>query len=178
MQYISTKLYTNLVNSQSFHIIQVKLMTIDLLQGHVIQYGRQTLFQGAKISMYHISKTPWDILLIYLLLFCYSHILNYRNKDKENYINTFKAHSRESETFVDFRAKISFFIGPRKQVLKSSVCYLVLEKYFQNKNCEAFLSVHEWAHDLYPKCQTWPKRYTKTSQTWPNKILHQKKSWW
>ena len=35
---------------------------------------------------------------------------------------------------------------------KSSVCYLVLEKYFQNKNCEAFLSVHEWAHDLYQKC--------------------------
>ena len=62
------------------------------------------------------------------------------------------AHSRESETFVDFRAKISFFIGPRKQVFKSSVCYLVLEKYFQNKNCEAFLSVHEWAHDLYKKC--------------------------
>ena len=26
---------------------------------------------------------------------------------------------------------------------KSSVCYLVLEKYFQNKNCEAFLSLHE-----------------------------------
>ena len=64
---------------------------------------------------------------------------------------TLLAHSRESETFVDFRAKISFFIGPRKQVFKSSVCYLVLEKYFQ-KNCEAFLSVHEWAHDLYQKC--------------------------
>ena len=29
---------------------------------------------------------------------------------------------------------------------------MVLEKYFQNKNCEAFLSVHEWAHDLYQKC--------------------------
>ena len=51
MQYISTKLYTNLGNSQNFQIIQVKLMTFDLLQGHVIQYGHQTLFQGAKISM-------------------------------------------------------------------------------------------------------------------------------
>ena len=62
------------------------------------------------------------------------------------------AHFRESETFVDFRAKNSCFIRPRKQVFKSSVCYLVLEKYFQNKNCEAFLSVHEWAHDLYQTC--------------------------
>ena len=51
MQYISTKLYTNLVNSQSFQIIWVKLMTFDLLQGPVIQYGRQTLFQHAKISI-------------------------------------------------------------------------------------------------------------------------------
>ena len=51
MQYISTKLYTKLVNSQTFQIIQVKLMTFDLLPGHVIQYGRQTLFQGVKISM-------------------------------------------------------------------------------------------------------------------------------
>ena len=51
MQYILTKLYTNLVNSHSFQVIQVKLMTFDPLQGHVIQYGRQTLFQGAKISV-------------------------------------------------------------------------------------------------------------------------------
>ena len=51
MQYISTKLYTNLVNSQSFQIIQVTLMTFDLLQGHVIQYGHQTPFQSAKISI-------------------------------------------------------------------------------------------------------------------------------
>ena len=75
-----------------------------------------------------------------------------------------QALSRESESFVDFRAKNSFFIGPRtcKQVLKSSVCYLVLEKYFQNKNCEAFLSVHEWAHDLYQKCHKRdPKRRPK-----------------
>ena len=36
---------------QSFQIVQVKLMTFDLLQGHVFQCGRQTLFQGAKISM-------------------------------------------------------------------------------------------------------------------------------
>ena len=48
MQYISTKLDTNLENSQNFQIIQVKLMIFDLLQGHVIQYGGQTLFQGAK----------------------------------------------------------------------------------------------------------------------------------
>ena len=27
---------------------------------------------------------------------------------------TLKAHSRESETFVDFREKINFFIGPHK----------------------------------------------------------------
>ena len=45
------------------------------------------------------------------------------------------------------RFKISF-----DACIKSSVCYLVLEKYFQNKNCESFLSVHEWAHDLYQKC--------------------------
>ena len=51
MQYISTKLYKTLVNSQGFQTIQVKLMTFDLLQGHVIQYGHQTLFQSAKISM-------------------------------------------------------------------------------------------------------------------------------
>ena len=51
MQYISTKFYTNLVNSQGYQIIRVKLMNFDLPQGHVIQYGRQTLFQGAKISM-------------------------------------------------------------------------------------------------------------------------------
>ena len=51
MQYISTKLYTNLVNSQSFQIIQVKLMTFDLLQGHMIQYGHQTLFQSTKICI-------------------------------------------------------------------------------------------------------------------------------
>ena len=50
MQYISTKLYTNLVNSQSFQIIQVNFMTFDL-QGHMIQYGHQTLFQSAKISI-------------------------------------------------------------------------------------------------------------------------------
>ena len=39
-----------------------------------------------------------------------------------------------SEPFLDLREKISFFIGPHacKQVFKSSVCYLVLEKYFQN----------------------------------------------
>ena len=51
MLYISTKLYTNLVNSQSFQMLQVKLITVDLLQGHVIQYGCQTLFEGSKISM-------------------------------------------------------------------------------------------------------------------------------
>ena len=34
--------------------------------------------------------------------------------------------------------KNSFFIGPRKQVFKSSVCYLVLEKYFQNKIVKLF----------------------------------------
>ena len=36
MQYISTKLYTNLVNSQRFESRQVQLMTFDLLQGHMI----------------------------------------------------------------------------------------------------------------------------------------------
>ena len=67
-----------------------KIMTFDLFQGLVIQYGCQTLFQSAKISMYiidHISKNPWDILLIYFLFFGYSHVLNYRSKN--NYIDTF-----------------------------------------------------------------------------------------
>ena len=31
--------------------IQIEWMTFDLLQGHVIQYGPQTHFQSAKISM-------------------------------------------------------------------------------------------------------------------------------
>ena len=48
------------------------------------------------------------------------------------------AHSRESGPFFDFRKKISFFIGPHTKVFKSSVCYLVVEKNFQNKNCEVF----------------------------------------
>ena len=37
--------------SQSFQIVQVKLMTFVPLQGHVIQYGCQTLFLGTKISV-------------------------------------------------------------------------------------------------------------------------------
>ena len=48
---ISTKLYTNLENSQSFQIMQVKLMTFDLIQGHVIQYGSRIHFQSAKINL-------------------------------------------------------------------------------------------------------------------------------
>ena len=51
IQYISSKLYTNLVNSQSFKIKQVKLITFDLVQSHVIQCGRQILFQSAKINI-------------------------------------------------------------------------------------------------------------------------------
>ena len=39
------------LGKQSNQIIQVKFMTFDLLQGHVIQYGHQILFQGAIISM-------------------------------------------------------------------------------------------------------------------------------
>ena len=49
---------------------------------------------------------------------------------------------------------------------------------FPNKNCEVLLSMHEWAHDVYPKCHKRDQKlYTKMSQTWPNKILHLKESW-
>ena len=87
MEYISTKLYTNLVNSQSFQIIQVKLMTFDLLQGHMIQYGHQTLFQSAKISMLLTISPKILEIFAHLLFFCYSPVLNYRIKKK--YISTF-----------------------------------------------------------------------------------------
>ena len=44
-------------------------MTFDLLQGHVIQYGRQTLFQRAKISML-LTISP-KILEIFCSFICY-----------------------------------------------------------------------------------------------------------
>ena len=52
IQYISTKLYTKLVLEQSgLSNYTGKILTFGLLQGHRIQYGPQTLFQSAKISM-------------------------------------------------------------------------------------------------------------------------------
>ena len=77
--------------------------------------------------------------------------------------------------FFYFREKISFFIRLHNWVFKSSVCYLVIKKYFQNKNCEVFLSA--WVSTWFIS-KMWPKRniMIKMSQIWPNKILHQKKS--
>ena len=65
-------------------------MTFDLLQGHVIQYGHQTLFQVSKLSF------NWPYLQKFLryfaqlfVIFCYSPVLNYRSKKKKKSINTF-----------------------------------------------------------------------------------------
>ena len=49
----------------------------------------------------HISKNPWDILLIYLLLFCYSPVLNYRSKKKKK--------KNTSIPLFDFRIQWNIF---------------------------------------------------------------------
>ena len=88
MQYISSKLYKNLVNSQTFQIIQVKIMTLDLFQGNMIQYGCQTHFQSAKISM-KLSISP-KIHEIYWLIYFYLFatvlfsIMIWKKKTKQN----------------------------------------------------------------------------------------------
>ena len=61
-------------------------------------------------------------------------------------------HRNETFFLISGKKLTFFFIGPHKQVFRLSVCYLVLENYFQNKNGCFFLSGHEWAHDLYQNC--------------------------